>query len=232
LRESEERLKSDLRTKEAEISTLRDGIISGRAHRQAAIDRRRLEAVERIWRRVSTTLVPYKSAVLWMKIFNLNAVAKMTPKDDGFRKVFEIVSTHIPEDDTKVNDVSAERIFISPLAWAYFSAYQAIMYVSYAQVRVLAAGIKVTSDFFDFKEVDRVLKAALPHHASYIDQHSSATYQYLLDELEESIIKELTTMLEGHQYDQAEIQHSKEIMREVNKANTATESASAGTPAI
>ncbi len=79
LRASEERLKSDLRTKETEISALRDGILSGRAQRQALLDQRRLEAVERIWTRVSTGLGAYKSIATMMGIVNFDAAAKRTP---------------------------------------------------------------------------------------------------------------------------------------------------------
>ena len=46
LRKSEETFKSDLRSKESQISALRDGVLSGRAQRQALLDKRRLEAVE------------------------------------------------------------------------------------------------------------------------------------------------------------------------------------------
>lgn len=56
LRLSEERVKSEIRSKEAEISALRDGVLSGRGQRQALLDCRRLDAVERIWTRVSTGL--------------------------------------------------------------------------------------------------------------------------------------------------------------------------------
>jgi hypothetical protein len=40
-----ENLRAELRTKEAEISALREGVLSGRANRQALLDKRRLEAV-------------------------------------------------------------------------------------------------------------------------------------------------------------------------------------------
>jgi hypothetical protein len=49
LRKSEETFKSELRLKETEIGALRDGILSGRTQRQAFLDRRRLDAVERLW---------------------------------------------------------------------------------------------------------------------------------------------------------------------------------------
>src|SRR5207248_2850144 len=40
---------SDLRAKEAEIAALREMVLSGRSQRQALLDKRKLEAVERIW---------------------------------------------------------------------------------------------------------------------------------------------------------------------------------------
>ena len=39
-----ENFRADLRNKEAEISALRDGVLSGRAQRQALLDKRRFEA--------------------------------------------------------------------------------------------------------------------------------------------------------------------------------------------
>ena len=45
LRRSEEQLKSELHSKEVQISALRDGILSGRTQRQALLDKRRLEAI-------------------------------------------------------------------------------------------------------------------------------------------------------------------------------------------
>ncbi len=41
-RTSEERLKSELRTKDAEIAVLRDGVLIGRAGRQTTVDWRRV----------------------------------------------------------------------------------------------------------------------------------------------------------------------------------------------
>ncbi len=48
LRNSEETFKGDLRAKEMEIAALRDGALGGLANRQALLEKRRLEAVERI----------------------------------------------------------------------------------------------------------------------------------------------------------------------------------------
>jgi hypothetical protein len=48
LRRDEEQLKADLRTRDDEIAALRSGALSGMASRQAALDKRRLEAIEKV----------------------------------------------------------------------------------------------------------------------------------------------------------------------------------------
>jgi hypothetical protein len=56
LKASEEELKSDLREKEVEIGILRNTVLSGSASRQALLDKRRLEAVEKIWTAVNDSV--------------------------------------------------------------------------------------------------------------------------------------------------------------------------------
>jgi len=60
MRESEERLKAELRTKETEIAALRSGALSALASRQVALDKRRLEAVDQLWASV-TALGPARA---------------------------------------------------------------------------------------------------------------------------------------------------------------------------
>lgn len=214
-------IRAELRTKEAEISALRDGILSGRATRQAAIDQRRLQAVERIWTRVSNTFVPYKHVSrIVSKVVDFDTVRRLA-ENDAYRTMFKAALTHIPADDTKVNDVGAERLFVSPPIWAYFSAYQTIMYISYRIAKELSLGGEDQTALFVAKPVHEVLKAALPHRAEYIDQHPDSAYYELLDELEDRLMGELTSMLEGHHFDKAEVKHSAEILRQVRKANDA-----------
>jgi hypothetical protein len=48
LRKSEESFKADLRSKEAQIEALRSGALSGLTSRQAALDARRIQAVDQL----------------------------------------------------------------------------------------------------------------------------------------------------------------------------------------
>ena len=73
LRRSEEELKSELRSKEAQITALRDGILSGRAQRQALVDKRRLEAVDGLWA-AYTDLAPFAVVSRYMASINFDVV--------------------------------------------------------------------------------------------------------------------------------------------------------------
>ena len=73
LRTSEEQLKSDLRAKEAEIGTLRNSVLSGSAGRQALLDKRRFEAVEKIWTSVND-LAQLRALAQTMAIVNYDVV--------------------------------------------------------------------------------------------------------------------------------------------------------------
>jgi hypothetical protein len=128
--------------------------------------------------------------------------------------------------------MSTERIFVSPLAWAYFAAYQHIAYIAYQRTKLLTLGISDPTKLLNFNPLRATLKAALPHRSTYIDEQPISSYHYLLDELEACILNELKGMLEGREYDQAEIARAAEIMAEVNKVqesiareNTISESA-------
>jgi hypothetical protein len=75
LRESEERLKSALRDSESEIAILRNAVLAGSAGRRALLDKRRFEAVERIWKAVND-MARLKGLSSMMAIMNVKEVAK------------------------------------------------------------------------------------------------------------------------------------------------------------
>src|SRR5262249_18345187 len=75
LRHNEERFKSELRDKEAEIAALRNSVLSGSASRQSLLDKRRFEAVERIWIAVND-LAQLKPLSGLMAVMNVKEMAK------------------------------------------------------------------------------------------------------------------------------------------------------------
>ncbi len=89
LRTSEERFKAQLREKEAEIAALRSGALSVLASRQAALDKRRLEAVDQIWSAFNA-LTPARSIAASMATFNFEKAAQRAEHDQTLRQAFEM----------------------------------------------------------------------------------------------------------------------------------------------
>jgi hypothetical protein len=221
---NEEQFKSYLRSKEIEISALRDGVLSGRMQRQALLDKRRIDAVERVWAAV-IALAPYKFVSMSMAMINFDAAAKEAPRNANLRKFFQTIGNCAPLPTGGVaagatNFANTERPFVSPLAWAYFSAYQTIVLISYTQAKILELGIEEADKFLKKDHLRNLLKTTLPHQADFIDAHDFTAYYYLLDELESSLLAELGKMLEGKDADQASLVQSAEIMKMVKKAST------------
>jgi hypothetical protein len=210
LRINEERLKSDLRAKEAEILALREGVLSGRINRQVLLDKRRLEAAERIWAAV-IALGPAKALSATMSIIKYDAVVK----DTELRQAID--SFLPPTDDYSKPIAMNEQPFVPQIAWAYFFAYIVIIRSACIRAESLRAGIEQPEQFFDVRKVKEVLKAALPHKAEFIASSQPAAFHDLLDELEERLVAELKNMLEGRDLDEAAIVQAKHIVDATNK---------------
>jgi hypothetical protein len=211
-----ESLKHDLRTKEAEISALLEGVLSGRANRQALLDKRRLEAVEKIWAAV-IALGPAKALSKAMSIIKYDAVAKEISKDP---KHLELIEKFLPTADYSQNIAMNEQPFVSEIAWAYFIAYFVIIRSACLRADCLRAGIEQPDEFIDIKRIKEVLKAALPHQSQFIEKSQAEAFHSLLDELEEKLLIELKNMLEGRAVDEAALTQAKHIVDASKKLNS------------
>lgn len=215
LRKNEEEFKSELRLKETEISALRDGVLGGRVNRQAMLDKRRLEAVERVWAAVAE-LAPFKAISASMAVINFDAASKQSPHEPTLRKFFEIIGKNVP-DDFPTALAHNERPFASPVAWALFSAYQTIIGGAYVRAKILELGIEGAGEFLNTEYVKNLLKTTLPDRAKFIDQSDIGAHYYLLDELEARLLAELMNTLEGVEVDEAAIAQSAKIMKAVDE---------------
>jgi hypothetical protein len=217
LRKDEEELKSDLRANEAQISALRDGVLSGRAQRQALLDKRKLEAVEHVWSSV-VAYTPYKSLSSMLHTFKHEEVSKRIKRDTKLQQFFGelIVNLNLEAPESLAY---RERPFVSPLGWAYYSAYSTILAGAFARAKMLSLGV----DFGDFLDVDafrNLLKTALPEYAVYIDTlGGTGSHHQLIDVLEKKLLDELQRTLMGAESDQQNIEQAAIIVKSVESAN-------------
>lgn len=224
-----ERLRSELTAKESEIASIRNTVLSGSANRQELFNRRRFEAAERVWKAV-IDLSPFKSVAAMMAVIKFEESAKHAPNDPNVRRFFETIGKVANFDPAAQSSAKYEQAFVSPTVWAYFSAYSAVVYGSYARAKVLEFGIGDAPKFFKDSAVRDLLKAALPHMSAFIDEHPLESHYYLLDELEKLLLGEIVKSLEGKEVDKAGLERAAEIMSAMKNMKSSGDVSLAGTP--
>ena len=80
------------------------------------------------------------------------------------------------------------------------------------RLEVLKSGVG-PKDYADHEAITKLIKAALPHQAEFIDEYGPTGYHYLLDEIETKLLRELQEMLAGTEADQASIEKAAEVVK-------------------
>lgn len=209
LRKSEEAFKAELRAKASQIEALRSGALSSIVNRQAALYGRQIKAVEELWGAV-LELAPAKAISAWMVYVKFDEAAKMAEKDPNARDMFRTMGGDF--DIAKINPIGASkaRPFLSPLAWAYFAAYQAIVMHSVIKLKQLQLGI--SGDYIDIEAITQIVKTALPDQAAYIKKHGSSAFYFLLGTLELKLLEAIGFMLEGKELDKKDLEKAASII--------------------
>jgi hypothetical protein len=89
-----EQIRADLRVKESEISALQNAVFAGSANRQSLIDKRRFEAVEKVWSTVNE-LAQFKMIACIMAVVNFNSMSKQA-RDPNLQKLLETIAEWRP----------------------------------------------------------------------------------------------------------------------------------------
>lgn len=176
-----ENLRSSLRSSESELSTLRDSVLKGRASRIAIIDAKRIEAVESVWKSIQD-LGPFLAVSAAIASIKFEEAAKEAARNDKLRGVFKTLGSNVEGKEFPTGSRNA-RLYVSPLVWALFSAYEAVLAHSWVQLKMLQIGIADPNKFFNREGVSKLLKAALPNYSEFLDQVGPGGYHYLLEHL-------------------------------------------------
>lgn len=225
LRQSEDTFRAELKTKEAQIEALRTGALSGIINKQAALYQRQILAVEQIWGAIAS-LLPAKNVSALMASVKFEAAASEAAKDPRVREVFTTMGGVFDMGQLKMGEASKARPFISPLAWAFYSAYEAIVVHAVLRLKILQAG--VPKDIADEDSIKRLVKVALPHQAEYVEKFGASGFHYLLEELERNLLEELAAILRGEKSDKESVARAAAIIKEAEnlmKTNKSMEKA-------
>jgi hypothetical protein len=174
------------------------------------LDKRRFEAVEKVWTAVND-LAHLKTLSNLMSVLNFRAVAKEV-NDPRMQQVLSVIGVAVPDVQKLKNVARDERPFLPELAWAYFAAYTTILYGSLMRYNVLRSGVDKADKMLSSVAAKTILKAALPHQTLFIEQNEPEAYHYLLEEIEGYLLTELRNILDGKGADQAAVVRAKEIL--------------------
>jgi hypothetical protein len=207
-------LQSELRTKEAQINALQTGALSGLVNRQSKMYEKQIEAIEQIWE-AKSQLSKGVYLVNTMAIVKFDASSKESVKNPQMSAMFETIGGDLKITDFNLESAKKCRPFISDLAWAYYSAYQTIIFLAFTKMDVIRKGIDNPEQFFSFKGGDSLLKSVLPSYSELIEQDVDGSHHaYFLDEIEKLLLLELKNIQSGSKSDIENTQRAAAILKE------------------
>lgn len=209
-----ETLKSELRSREAELGTLRDSVMNGRLHRHGIVETRKLQAVDKLWE-ATLTLGALKPQSDMMKVFEFDGAMAAIKKDPTVSQFFEEVGRMIPELEKIQHEGEQQRPFITASAWAQFAAYRAVLTYSAMQFEVMRNGVTLI-ELADGSEVMKLVRLAAPELESYLEGIGRQGFPHLVDVLQQKTLSELIKMVDGADIDQTELARSAEIVQAAN----------------
>jgi hypothetical protein len=90
------------------------------------------------------------------------------------------------------------------------------LYGSLARYKVLRLGEKDAEKYLSLEPAKKILKAALPHQADWIENSQPGAYYHLLDEVQKLLLAELRKIVDGRVADRDAAERAKEIMSAVS----------------
>ena len=210
LRFAEEGFKSSLKLQEADRASLRSTILSGTSQRQSLVDKRRVEAVESTWAAV-IAMQPLKGVYQTLSSFPFKLVAEKAVADPKIREFFkDLFGAGLT--DPGVKALCSEQLFLTPLAWSYFSAYRHMIYNGYARATVITIGLEGASELMDFEPLKAALTAVLPQYKKTIEENEVGLLFFLFGELESRLLHELEAILEGRGVDEMRAEQVTQVL--------------------
>ncbi|MEO5565122.1 MAG: hypothetical protein ABIR05_00430 [Luteimonas sp.] len=215
LRKGEEGLRSEIAAKASEIQSLRSGALTNIAARQGALNQRRIEAIEQIWASV-TSLTHSKLLANYLAVLNVEAMTKAVQSQEKASQLLDIIGSGFDPKSIDHSSATKARPFVSPLAWAIYSAIQAIAGHTLIRWHAMKSGIE-SQGFMDEGKIKELIKSALPYLSDYVDKHGAVIFHYTVDALENELLAEMRRMLSGVEDDRESVQRASEILKHSNE---------------
>lgn len=206
-----EGLKSDLRAKESRLNGLQNHLLSGAASRHALVEKRRIEAIERLWRETEN-LKSLRMSVMTLQVLKLDTIAQAKASDSRLQEFLsDFRGGDLKENLSKLAG-DEERIFVSEEIWSTFSAYKTINIQAYVIVEALSKGIMDPLRILKTDDLVKLVAAVLPNQSSFLEKHGIEGTFFLVDEVHEKLLKQIRQAIEGTGTDTENAERTANIM--------------------
>jgi hypothetical protein len=206
-----EKVRSELRSRESQITALTANVLSGKAAREAALSQRKLNAAAVLWEE-TVKMAQFRGAAFSMSTLNLLTAAERAQNEHKVRQFFSILAQNYDLSKMSFGAADSTRPFLTELAWAYFSALRAICAISVTYLKLLELGEDPTK-LVNNDLVANLVKSALPSHSAYIEEHGASAYSHLIEPLETLLLFELRRIIEGKEQDRDALVDAAEIIK-------------------
>lgn len=229
-RKQEETLKGDLAKQRSQIEALQSGALSGMAARNALLDKRRIEALERVWT-AAAYIQPYHNVVSMCSAIGFDELSKVARGSkagpaiiDGFLQMAPPFAD-LGKQDSPLSGIDREQLFLPPLVWAMFDAYRTVVFLPMAMLISIKGGHEV-KDMWDAKRVQHLLRAALPDVEFDLTNQGTADLGRLAGTLKSRLLAIALGAIESPEVDTKSVEQAAEIVRSAQTLQASTVAAS------
>lgn len=184
-----ERLKSDLERSQSQLEALRSGALTLAVTQQTVLNERRLQAVDELWLAV-TKVSSLKSGSSMLASLNVSKASKLAAQDEKFAQLMGAFQGSIDNAKGHGEIALRARPYVSPMAWALYSAYSVILTTAALKIQMMQLGMDLPGLIKD-SAIRNLVAEALPHHAEFAKTQEVETFHILLAELETALLSEL-----------------------------------------
>jgi hypothetical protein len=112
--------------------------MSGLFARQGKLYERQILAIDQMWESV-IELEKAKAISAYVAVFKFEECASEAAKNEQFRKIFEVIGQGFDLEKVNLSGAQKARPFLTPLAWAYYSAYASVLGLAATKLNLLVA---------------------------------------------------------------------------------------------
>lgn len=213
-------LESRLRESEASSQTFRQFALANLGKNEDLLIERRIRAAEAVWTD-AVSLQKHRYLVEFLKVLNVEELEKDIHRKD-YQEFINNLTPNLAPDKLKLEFSSAtHRPFLSPLAWASFSAYVAIYSIPLIVFVTLRSGMKIGSSI-NKGDYGRIIAPIVPEALEDVRENGVLRVLHYIDKVEELLLAELKESISGKESSDEANKRARAIIEAVEAARASS----------